>query len=234
MPIVSSEFDTFTGKQNPFAILDDSLLKGGLRIVDTKTDLEQLNVAVVKLGMYVAVTEEQGKLYECTELEIKEDPLFGDNYIEKIVFSPVVVGATGVLLTNRKKKKVRFSEILPNQVAEMPVDLGCRSCIITYLQVSGGRKMELEIFSSKDKIDPIPYMFNSMYRYFDDGSTFLKNKTRFQYKKFYVLINNEPDPLDQRIFLFRCRSLEDDAYRTSLLPNSEDFEVIINYIPLEA
>lgn len=232
MPIVTSELKS---PGAPFSIIDSSLVNGGFHVVNKRTDLDTLNPLTLKVGMYVAVNEEQGKIYECTELVAGVDD-FGDPFLEKITFVPLTVGSsTGPKhLVNRLTKKISFNEISPLQVIEMPVDLGCRSCIVTYLRITSGRKVELEIFGHKDKSDPIPYLFNSMHRYFDDGSTYLQNKARFQYKKFSVLINTEKDPIDQRIFLFRCRSLEDEVYRTSLADYSIDLDVFLTYLPLEA
>lgn len=236
MPIVTSELTSPGGLQAPFAIVDDALLKGGFRAVEKKSDLDLISPSMLKVGMYIAVNEEQGKIYECVELQVEVDE-FGDEFLAKKVFSPLVIGAassSSTKLLNRVSKKISFNDIRPNQVIEMPVDLGCRSCVIIGARVSAGRKMEIEIFCRKDKLDPIPYLFNSYYRYFDDGSTYLKNKARFQYKKFYVLANDEPETVDQRIFIVRCRSLEDDTYRTSLTPNSTDVDFHLTYIPLEA
>ena len=67
------DYIQFTGPIKPlgastFAVLEDKYVQGGFRVVANQTELQSLDPTVLKLGMYVSVAEESGKLYHCDSI----------------------------------------------------------------------------------------------------------------------------------------------------------------------
>ena len=76
------DYIQFTGPIKPlgeskFAVVEDSYLKGGFRVVANQTELQSLDPTALKIGMYVSVAEESGKLYHCDSINLGVDE-FGD------------------------------------------------------------------------------------------------------------------------------------------------------------
>lgn len=221
-----------------FSLLEDLYLKGGFRTVATADDLNNIDPSAIKLGMWVAVDEEDGKIYECTEYGIVEDE-FGDTSVNTKFEALDLDGVEGVEGEKvvrehvRSVKKVNFSYDNAGDVVDIPVDMGCKSFVIVGLRISAGRIMRLRLFSNMNKTDVLPYEFVSDRLNFDNGVTYLKNGTKFQYKKYHVAINESPVPSDRNIFLFECTSLEDPEFVFDRELEHAPVEIVLTYIPLE-
>jgi hypothetical protein len=235
-----ADFIQFTGPIKPlgsskFSLLEDKFLKGGFRVVDKKAELANLDASTIKKGMLVAVNEEDGAIYECIDFSETVDE-FGDPIVSSN-FQPFAADASSGSGQNavytRPTKTITYTYVNAGQVASIPVNLGCQSFVLTALEVPIGRKLKVRIYTSAAKIDPIVFEFNSIKKNFLDGSTYLKNNTRFQYKKFFTFVNKEVSAAQKRTFIFECESIEDSAYSTSHGSSYQSVDIKISYIPLE-
>ena len=234
-----ADFIQFTGPIKPlgsatFALLDDKFLKGGFRIVDKKADLQTIDATAMKVGMLVAVNEEDGMVYECQSFTQSEDE-FGDPIVTS-EFKEFSASATDTPSSDdytRPTKKVVYTYVNAGQTASIPVNMGCQSFILTRLEVPVGRKLKVRIYTSAAKIDPIVFEFNTTKKNILDGSTYLANNTRFQYKKFFTFVNKESSAAQKRTFIIECESLEDTAYSISKGFSYQSVTVNLTYIPLE-
>lgn len=237
-----ADFIQFTAPIKPlgastFAILEDKFIKGGFRIVETKDELDTLDPTTIKKGMLVAVNAEKGAIYECTDFSQTEDE-FGDPVVSTI-FTPLQVNsgtdpnAPAPSAYVRPKKVINFAYVSPGDSFDIPVNMGCQSFILTQLKVSSGRKLKVKIYTSAAKTDPIVFEFNSTKKNYMDGSTYLKNNARFQYKKCHIFVNKEVSPSQRKTFVVNCQSLEDSVYYTSKGLSYSVVQVELTYIPLE-
>lgn len=112
--------------------------------------------------------------------------------------------------------------------------MGCKSFIITRLKVTDKRKIDLKIFSRLDRKDINSYQFNTKDGVLDKGVTALVNGSKFAYRKFPLLINEETVAANSKIFVFQCTSLERGSYSTSLGLEWAEVKVEMTYIPMEA
>ena len=235
-----ADFIQFTGPIKPlgsskFSILEDKFLKGGFRVVDKKAELSSFDATVIKKGMLVAVNEEDGAIYECVDFSESADE-FGDPIVVSN-FQPFAANSSTGNDTDkvyvRPTKTITYTYVNSGQIVSIPVNMGCQSFILTGLEVPADRKLKVRIYTSAAKVDPIVFEFNSSKKNILDGSTYLKNNTRFQYKKFFTFINKEKSIAQKRTFIFECESLEDSAYSVSRGLSYQSVGIKISYIPLE-
>lgn len=215
-------------------VMDSKFIHGGFHIVELKSDLQLFDVTILKVGMFVAVNEELGKIYKCTHFSTNTDAN-GDSIAVDVVFEPLVIGSpvyTAADLRTRISTVLLFNFERVDQTIDMIYDMQCKSFVLTSLVVDRHRNMEVKIYGSAvTGDDPFPYRFLSDRKNIDDGSTYLKNYSRFQYRKFNI-IANQNNPTNTQ-FTFSCRSFDPVTYHTALNTAMQSVKLRITYIPLE-
>lgn len=220
-------------------LLKASDMRGGFVSVNTKADLDRFKLSAIKVGMLVNVNEDNA-IYECKSLEISYDDDW--NEIVTPVFEKFFVAAkeagegedAAASRYRRRTKKVSFSYLRENAVVNVPVDMECKSFIVTSLKISEDRKIRFSIYGTLARTDLNPYTFESRKRSFDTHQTELRNGSIFQYRKFNTCINSETAKANQTKFIFQCLSLERGLYTMSKGLSWAEVEAEITYIPLEA
>lgn len=230
-----SSFIELTGNLKPlgaskFALLDDFYLKGGLRVLENKKDLENLDSSKLKKGMLVYVVEDD-TLYECSDFSTEEDE-FGD-VIVTAKYNPFNVYVKSSTTYVRPTKNISFSYTGPDPILQ-PVDMGCRSFIMTKLQVSSIKKIKLQIFTTFNQSDVPVFEFDNNRSGTYSGTTYLQNKSKFQYKKYMLFINKETTLSQRKLFLFKCFPYDLPSFNTSSKNISSTVTISLTYIPLDA
>lgn len=222
-----------------FALLEDSFLKGSFRVVDTYDELNHLDQTTLKLGMLISVTEHEGKIYEVVEINEYQDE-YGDTYATP-KFAPFYA-KPNFPKYERPQKTIIFSDMTLGTTVNKKVNMGCKSFILAGLTIGNGRKMKLKIHNNLLLNEDLPFEFTSHKRSEYEGITYLKNKTKFQYKQYRIFINTnsygvvdiDGDLIDsQHVFTFSCESLEDSTFYISKGFYGVEIPIEISYIPLE-
>ena len=222
-----------------FPLIDGTEIAGGFISVRTKADLDKIKTSTIRVGMLLNVFDEN-KIYECKEILIDYD----ENWEEVVVpvFKPFYVptagisgdDGSGVIRYRRPKKVINFSYIGEGSVVNLPIDMECKSFIVTKVNISDQRRIRLAIFGTLLRNDLNPYTFESTKRGYDTHMTTLKDGSNFQYRKFPICVNAEVAKQNQTKFVFQCTSLEKGAYTTSKGLSWNEVEATVTYIPLEA
>lgn len=223
-----------------FPLIGQLDIKGSLFVVSKLSELNTLKEGLIKKGMLISVANDKGALYECSDIVSSYDE--DDNEIKTPVFrpffSPTETNTSGdaprLFQYRRPQKTINFSYIAEGSVVNLPIDMGCKSFVITKVEVAKDRLLQLKIFSTLLRKDDNPYEFSSTRQAIDSGFTRLKNKQNFQYRKFHTCVNKETAKVNQTKFIFQCTSLEKGSYTTQKGLTWKDAEIVITYIPLEA
>lgn len=239
MPYIFSDFlSPPSGVKRALISQDD--VKGSLLVISKLTDIDKIKRGAVKRGMLVSVSSEKGALYECSNIEVSYDE--DDNEILVPVFRPFYTPTdnSGGVEDNeffkyqRPTKTINFSYIKEGAVVNIPINMECKSFIITNVEVTKDRMILFKVFSTLLRKDLTPYEFNSSRQNYDSGMTKLAGGQNFQYRKFFTCVNQEAAKENQTKFVFQCTSLEKGSYTTSKGLTWNEVEVKITYIPLEA
>lgn len=195
---------------NLWYVLEDKYIKGGLHVVASNQDRDDILDVNRKQGMLVIVSE-TGKVWSLQEdlLEWKEFKVGGGSGGVRQSVTKIVVG------------------IAAQDHADFELSLGATT-LIHKLEVD--QICQVEAFSTAERAEDNPYRFVSTIAHLeDDGSTLMSDGTILRGRRYHILSNLEPQP-SSKIY-FRLTNLE---ARPPLgdVP-TKDIVLKISFLPLE-